>query len=95
MPAGEGGEKEKWNEELASKHAGASGAAKPDGERVGARGERRGGDRWGFGVKRKRRQVAPRNVAAPEFYGADKSIRRKRSQKSRRRARPVVQSTLS
>ena len=35
MPAGAGGEKEKWNEELASKHAGAGGAAKPDGERVG------------------------------------------------------------
>ena len=42
MPAGAGGEKEKWNEELASKHAGAGGEVKPDGEHVGPRGERRG-----------------------------------------------------
>lgn len=94
MPAGAGGEKEKWNEELAGKHAGAGGALKPDGERVGPRGESRG-ERWGFVVKRKRGQVAPRNVAAQEFHGADKSIRRKRSQTSRRRVRPVAQSTLS
>ena len=94
MPAGAGGEKEKWNEELAGKHAGAGGTVKPDGERVGPRGEPRG-ERWGFVVKRKRGQVAPRNVAAQEFHGADKSIRRKRSQTGRRQARPVVPSTLS
>ena len=94
MPAGEGSEKEKWNEELVSKHAGAGGTVKPDGERVGPRGESRG-ERWGCKVKRKRGQVVPRNVAAPEFHGADKSIRRKRSQTGRRQARPVVQSTLS
>ena len=91
MPAGAGGEKEKWNEELASKHAGAGGEVKPDGEHVGPRGERRG-ERWGCGVKRKRGQVAPRNVAAEEFRGADRSIRGKKSQTSRRQARPVVQS---
>ena len=66
MPAGAGGEKEKWNEELASKHAGAGGEVKPDGEHVGPRGERRG-ERWRCGVKRKRGQVAPRNVAPSSF----------------------------
>ena len=91
MPAGAGGEKEKWNEELASKHAGAGGEVKPDGEHVGPRGERRG-ERWGCGVKRKRGQVAPRNVAAEEFRGADRSIRGKKSRTSRRQARPVAQS---
>jgi hypothetical protein len=67
VPAGAGGEKEKWNEELAGKHAGAGGTVKPDGERVGPRGEPRGAG-WGCRVKCKRRQVAPRNVAAEESH---------------------------
>ena len=91
MPAGAGGEKEKWNEELAGKHAGAGGAVKLDGEHVGPRGERRG-ERWGCGVKRKRVQVAPRNVGTEEFHGAARSIRGKTSKTSRRQAKPVAQS---
>ena len=89
MPAGAGGEKEKWGEELAGKHAGAGGAVKLDGEHAGPRGERRG-ERWGCGVKRKRGQVAPRNVAAEEFHGADRSIRGKKSQTGRKHAKPVA-----
>ena len=91
MPAGAGGEKEKWNEELADKHAGAGGAVKLDGEHAGPRGERRA-ERWGCGVKRKRVQVAPRNVGTEEFRGADRSIRGEKSQTSRRQAKPVAQS---